>query len=92
MSAYAEVIRTDQTHEPFDVLKLHSSVVQACCSVNAPAGDAHMTAENVCRSVLDWLVGKPIVTSRDIESVTSRTLERYHPDAAYMYANSEAML
>ena len=51
-----------------------------------------MTAENVCRSVLDWLVGKPIVTSRDIESVTSRTLERYHPDAAYMYANSEAML
>lgn len=92
MSVYAEVIRTDKTHEPFDAIKLHSSVVIACQAVSTPEGEAHLTAENVCRSVIDWLIGKPIVTSRDIESVTSRTLEKYHPDAAYQYGCSETML
>lgn len=92
MSMYAEVVRTDKTHEPFDIIKLHSSVVAACRTVHAPEGEAHLTAENVCRQVIDWLIGKPIVTSRDIESVTSKTLEKYHSDAAYIYSSSEAML
>ncbi|NCU30503.1 hypothetical protein EOM57_01715 [Candidatus Saccharibacteria bacterium] len=92
MSAYAEVIRTNRTHEPFDVIKLHGSVVTACRTVHAPEGEAHLTAENVCRRVIDWLIGKPVVTSRDIETVASNALEQYHPDAAYVYESSEAML
>lgn len=92
MMTYTEVIRTDTSHEPFDVIKLHDSVVVACRSVNSPEGEAHMTAENVCRRVIDWIIGKPVVTSRDIEAVVARNLESYHPDAAYMYENSEAML
>lgn len=92
MSMYAEIVRTDKTHEPFDIIKLHSSIVMACRAVNTPEGEAHLTAENVCRNVIDWLIGKPIVTSRDIESVTSKTLEKYHPDAAYQYGCSETML
>ncbi len=87
-----EVVRTDKTHEPFDAVKLHSSVVVACRIVRTPEGEAHLTAQNVCRQVIDWLIGKPIVTSRDIETVTSRTLEKYHPDAAYIYRYSEAIL
>ncbi len=91
-SATPFVISGHRDSEPFDPLKLHSSIVSACLSVRAPEGEAHSTAELVCRGVIDWLAGKHEVTTRDIRRVASRHLETYHPDAAYMYQNENVMI
>lgn len=71
--------------ESFDPLKLHQSVVAACLSVRTLEGEAHTTAERVCRHVIDWLQVHTEVTSADIRRVASKYLDIYHPEAAYLY-------
>ena len=71
--------------EAFNPLKLHQSVVAACLSVRAFEGEAHVTAERVCRHVISWLMTKTEVTSADIRRVASKYLQIYHPEAAYLY-------
>lgn len=82
----AYVVKRQTKHsEPFDPLKLHGSIVAACLAVRALEGEAHVTAERVCRHVIDWLMTKTEVTSADIRRVTAAHLHTYHPEAAYMY-------
>lgn len=71
--------------EQFDPVKLHASVVAACLAVRTLEGEAHLTAERVCRHVIDWLTTKSEVTSADIRRVASAHLSNYHADAGYMY-------
>jgi transcriptional regulator NrdR family protein len=78
--------------EPFDALKLHSSIVSACLAVRSHEGEAHSTAERVCRSVIDWLAGKSEVTSNDIRRIAAKQLAVYHPEAAYLYQNEPLMI
>lgn len=74
------------THsEHFDPVKLHQSISAACLAVRAFEGEAHLTAERVCKAVIDWLLDKSEVTSADVRRVAAGHLERYHPEAAYMY-------
>jgi hypothetical protein len=75
--------------EPFDSLKLHQSIVAACLSVRALEGDAHHTAERVCRHVLSWLAHHGEVTSADIRRKAAQALTIYHPDASYMYEHHQ---
>jgi hypothetical protein len=75
--------------EAFDPLKLHQSVVAACLSVRAFEGEAHVTAERVCRHVIQWLMTKTEVTSSDIRRVASSYLATYHPEAAYLYEHHQ---
>lgn len=84
MNAYV-VKRTTKHSEAFDPLKLHQSIVAACLAVRAFEGEAHATAERVCRGVIDWLNTKTEVTSADIRRVAAHYLQAYHEDAAYMY-------
>lgn len=86
------VLDRDKQSTLFDPLKLHNSIVAACLSVRSHEGEAHTTAERVCRSVIDWLAPKDEVTSSDIRRVASRHLSTYHPEAAYMYQNMEMMV
>lgn len=78
--------------ERFDPLKLHSSIVAACLAVRALEGEAHVTAERVCRHVLDWLTTKSEVTSADIRRVAASHLNTYHSEAAYMYEHHPLMV
>ena len=73
--------------EQFDRAKLHHSIQAACLSVRSHEGDAKDTADKVCAAVIQWLDIKSEVTSDDIRRIASKHLTRYHPDAAYMYAN-----
>lgn len=84
MNAYV-LKDTSAESEQFDALKLHSSIVAACMAVRAFEGEAHATAERVCRGVLDWLMTKTEVTSDDIRRIAADYLHIYHPEAAYMY-------
>ena len=77
---------------PFNPLELHQSIVSACLSVRSHEGEAHTTAERVCKKVIDWLAPKDEVTSSDIRRIASRHLSVYHPEAAYMYQNMEMMV
>lgn len=77
--------RETKFSEAFDPMKLHQSIVAACLAVRAVEGEAHVTAERVCRHVIDWLLTKTEVTSADIRRVAATHLHTYHPEAAYMY-------
>lgn len=81
--------RGTHNSEAFDPLKLHQSVVAACLSVRAFEGEAHVTAERVCRHVISWLMTKTEVTSADIRRVASDYLRVYHPEAAYLYEHHQ---
>ena len=81
--------RGSHDSEAFDPIKLHQSVVAACLSVRAFDGEAHATAERVCRNVIAWLMTKTEVTSADIRRVASAHLQRYHPEAAYLYEHHQ---
>lgn len=91
MDSYV-IKRGSHNSEQFDPLKLHASIVAACLSVRAFEGEAHVTAERVCRKVIDWLSVKTEVTSADIRRVASRHLETYHSEAAYMYEHQRMMI
>ena len=77
--------RGTHNSEAFDPLKLHQSIVAACLSVRSLEGEAHVTAERVCRHVIAWLLTKTEVTSADVRRVASQYLHIYHPEAAYLY-------
>ena len=81
--------RGSHDSEAFDPLKLHQSIVAACLSVRAFEGEAHVTAERVCRHVISWLMSKTEVTSADIRRVASDYLRVYHPEAAYLYEHHQ---
>lgn len=83
MDAY--VVKRAMHSEQFDPLKLHHSVVAACLAVRSLEGEAHVTAEHVCRRVIQWLTNKSEVTSADIRRVAATHLQTFHPEAAYMY-------
>lgn len=82
----------DHTSEAFNPLVLHQSILEACLSVHTPEGEAHLTAEHVCKSVIDWLLSKTEVTSRDIRKKAAEELTTYQPEAAYIYQNNEMMV
>lgn len=84
--------RTTGQPEKFDAVKLHSSIVAACLAVRAHDGEAHVTAERVCRHVLDWLTTKSEVTSADIRRVAAAHLSNYHSEASYMYEHHPLMV
>lgn len=65
--------------------KLLKSITAACLSVRAPVGQAENTAQIVCTAVEKWLETHPEVTSRDIRIITARHLNKYQPEAAYLY-------
>lgn len=71
--------------EAFSRDKLHSSIVAACLSVQAPIGQAEAIASAVCDNVLEWLATRPEITSDDLRRIAHRRLRVHHPDAAYLY-------
>ncbi len=78
--------------EPFDPDKLRRSVIAACLSVRSPEGEAESTAAKVTSAVVVWVDTKPGITSHDIRRLTTRHLERYHPEAAYFYQHHKRII
>ena len=78
--------------EPFARPKLHASVMAACLSVRSPDGVADATAGAVCDAVIVWLEAKPEVTSADLRRKATETLQRHHPEAAYLYKHHRLVI
>ncbi len=78
--------------ESFSRDKLHASIRAACLSVRSPSGQAEKTAGDVCDAVIIWLDTRPEVTSSDIRRIASHNLEKFHPDAAYLYKHHRLII
>lgn len=78
--------------ESFDRDKLLRSIRAACLSVRSPEGEAESTATIVTDVVTLWVVSKPAVTSSDLRRLASAHLERYHPEAAYLYQHHRVII
>lgn len=78
--------------ESFQRHKLHSSVHAACLSVRCRPGEADDIAKKVCDVVVVWLENKPEITSNDLRRTASKHLQKYHPDAAYIYEHQHFTL
>jgi len=78
--------------ESFQRSKLHASIRAACLSVRSPVGSAESTANNVCDAVIVWLDTKPEVTSADIRRIASQNLDKFHPDAAFLYKHHRLII
>lgn len=78
--------------EKFDPDKLLQSVRAACLSVRSPEGEAESTAYRVTSAVIIWVESKPAVTSHDLRRLASTHLQRYHPEAAYLYQHHRIII
>lgn len=78
--------------ELFTAQKLHDSIVASCRSLKSPEGAATHAADQVCTVVIAWATDKPEITSDDIRRQASRALERYHPEAAYIYQHYNVIM
>ena len=71
--------------ERFDREKLRLSVQAACLSVRSPEKHAEDVSGQVCDIVIVWLGDKTEVTSDDLRRKAAETLDKHHPEAAYIY-------
>ncbi len=78
--------------ENFDREKLLHSIRAACLSVRRPEGEAESTAALVTDAVIIWCQTKPAVTSSDVRRLAAAHLERYQPDAAYLYQHHRVII
>lgn len=94
MSLAIDIVKRDgkRPTESFRRDKLHASILAACLSVRSPEGEAETIAKDVCNAVIVWLELKPEVTSSDLRRKASETLERFHPEAAYLYKHHRLVL
>jgi hypothetical protein len=67
-------------------------VRSACLSVRSPEGEAESTAALVTDAVVLWVESKPAITSHDLRRLASAHLERYHPEAAYLYKHHRLII
>lgn len=78
--------------EQFNSDKLLQSIRAACLSVRSPEGEAESTATRVTNAVIIWVESKPAVTSHDLRRLAGAHLERYHPEAAYLYQHHRIII
>ena len=78
--------------EQFDTDKLLRSIQAALLSVRSPEGEAESTATAVTKTVVLWVESKPAVTSSDLRRLAAAHLERYHPEAAYLYQHHRIII
>lgn len=94
MGTAIDIIKRDgrRPSETFQRQKLHASIRAACLSVRSPEGEAETTANNVCNAVIIWLETKPEVTSSDLRRKATETLQKHHPEAAYLYKHHRLVM
>lgn len=79
------IVKAKKFTEGYNREKLQKSIHAACLSVRELAGSAELTSHHVCSHVENWLNQKYEVTSADIRRVAASVLQKYNPDAAYVY-------
>ncbi|HEX6416406.1 MAG TPA: ATP cone domain-containing protein [Candidatus Saccharimonadales bacterium] len=94
MGLAVDIVKRDgrRPTERFERGKLHASIVAACLSVRSPEGEAETIAKGVCDEVIVWLEVRPEVTSADLRRKATDTLQKFHPEAAYLYKHHRLVI
>lgn len=71
--------------EPFDQRKIYASVYSSCIVLRMSDEEAELLADTVTKDVVKALSSHTEVSSREIHKNVVESLERYNPDAAYLY-------
>ncbi len=86
------VIKNNNKHEPFDAVKLHTSIYHAMLRLKNPDGSAHDTARHVVEMTIAWIDDKPEVTSKNLRTQAAKFLSKYNQEAAYLYKHHKHII
>ncbi len=73
--------------ELFDEKKLYASIYAAALAVREPVGSAELIAQEVVKSVEQWLKPKHEVTSNDIRREAAKHLKAINEEAGFQYTH-----
>ena len=71
--------------ELYDERKVYASCYAACLNASLPKEEAEALCDTVTKEVNAWIVGKDIVSSQEIFEQTTRSIEKLHKGAGFMY-------
>lgn len=81
----SHIVKRNGHKEAYDSRKVYASVYAACLAVRVHQGEAELVADKVAQELNAWVTGQKEVTSHQIFFQASASLEKYNPDAAFMY-------
>ena len=81
------VIKQNGKQQAYSSDKIERSIKNSCLAVNSTIGEAEKYAELINQKLDKWLKTKNEITTEDLRIKSSNELARYHPEAAYFYAN-----
>jgi transcriptional regulator NrdR family protein len=85
MHSLQRIVKRKGHGEYFDARKIYASVFSACMTLRMHDSEAELLADMVSHEVEEQVKKLDHVTSQILHKMVSDALEKYHPDAAYMY-------
>jgi len=79
------IVKRKGHSENYDSRKVYASAYAACLTVHMHHGEAELVADKVSKDLDEWLKSKKEVNSQDISNQVTLSLEKYNPDAAFMF-------
>ncbi|OGY30313.1 MAG: hypothetical protein A3F35_01000 [Candidatus Woykebacteria bacterium RIFCSPHIGHO2_12_FULL_45_10] len=79
------VVKRARHKEEYDNRKVYASIYAACIAVSIHHREAELIANKVTEEINAWVSDKDELTSLGIFHVATEALERYNPDAAFIY-------
>lgn len=79
------IVKRKGHKEPFDSKKLYASIFAACMSLRMTDQEAELISENVTYKVEQLIKDKKEIASSEIHRHAAGFLNRYNPEAAFMY-------
>ncbi len=81
------IIKRKGHKEYFDIRKLYGSIYAACMTLRMHHEEAELLANMVSSEIEKKLADKKEITTKQLREIAATELEKYHPDATYMYRN-----
>lgn len=85
------IVKRGNKTEVFDIKKIYASIYASCLSVHEPTQSAELIADKVTKDIINWLINKNEVSSREIRHQASKFLSEINPHAGYLYSQHRIM-
>lgn len=79
------IVKRKGHKEEFDSKKLYASIVAACVTLRMTQEQAELIAQSVTNDIESEIKDKNVVTSRILHRLAADSLNKYNPEAAYIY-------
>lgn len=85
MHSLQRIVKRKGHSEYFDSKKIYASVYAACMTLRMHGSEAELIAEMVSHEIEEQMKDKNQITTHELHKMVAENIEKYHPDAAYMY-------